>query len=103
MKAVQLTEKEKAVIAKMLKTHPAVSSASIFGSRALGGARNGSDVDIALFGDVKPQDASSVRGQLNEETDLPYFFDVVVYNDIDNEKLREHIDTHGVRVYEAVE
>ena len=36
---------------------------------------------------------------LNEEYPLPYFFDVLNYDDIANDKLKEHIDTVGKEIY----
>lgn len=68
---------------------------------AVGSAKRGSDVDIALFGEVKIQEVSSIRDKLNEETEIPYFFDVIAYEGINNEKLREHVDEYGVKVYGA--
>lgn len=32
---------------------------------------------------------------LNERYPLPYFFDIVNYNDISNDELKKHIDTVG--------
>ena len=34
-----------------------------------------------------------------DESLLPYFVDVVVYANLENEALREHIDRVGVRIY----
>ena len=36
---------------------------------------------------------------LNEESPLPYHFDIVVYNQITNADLKEHIDRVGVIIY----
>jgi len=36
---------------------------------------------------------------LNQESLIPYQFDIINYNTIDNEELREHIDRVGVVIY----
>ena len=64
--------------------------AILFGSRAKGNYRRGSDVDLAIIGDER-----SVAYRLNEETHLPYFFDVLNLKKISNEPLREHIERVG--------
>jgi len=76
----------------------------IFGSRAMGNYKKGSDVDIALKG--KKADRKIVcrlSDDLNEEYPLPYFFDVVSYNDITNEELKKHIDSMGKCIYKRSE
>ena len=73
-----------------------VESAVVFGSRAKGNYRSGSDVDIALNGPaIRHEDVIEVGYFLNEETLLPYQFDIVAYATIDNEALRDHIDRVG--------
>jgi predicted nucleotidyltransferase len=72
----------------------------IFGSRAMGNYKKGSDVDIALKGqDVDRRIVSRLSEYLNEEYPLPYFFDVISYKDISNEELVKHIDSVGVSIY----
>ncbi len=85
-------------IKEVIKSFPNVTEAILFGSRALGREKRGSDVDIALKGAVDLNTLSSVAHRLNEETNLPYFFDVVVYDSIKNDALKEHIDRYGVRI-----
>jgi predicted nucleotidyltransferase len=76
---------------------PEVSQAVIFGSRATGNNKEGSDVDIALKGALVTGDTvRSLSNLLNEELPLPWKFDVLAYNQIENTELRAHIDTEGV-------
>ncbi len=84
-----LTDSELKTICGILQNN-AVSRGVIFGSRAMGNYKRGSDVDIAILGDE-----SRVSYCLNEETNLPYFFDVINLEKIDNAKLREHIKRVG--------
>lgn len=67
-----------------------VKKAVLFGSRAKGTHKHGSDVDIAVIGDEK-----RVFYTLNEETNLPYFFDVINMEEIVSQNLREHIQRVG--------
>ncbi len=68
----------------------------LFGSRVKGNYKRGSDVDLAVIGDEK-----KLSYILNEESTLPYFFDVVHLNKIANKNLLEHIERVGQVIYEA--
>ena len=70
-----------------------VKQAIIFGSRAKENFKNGSDIDLAIDGDEK-----LAHYLLNEETNLPYFFDVINLSKITNENLKEHIKRVGKRI-----
>jgi len=86
-------------IINILKAHPQIDEAIIFGSRALNTYKKGSDIDIALKGQGLEKIASMVSGILNEESHLPYFCDVLDYSLIDNEDLKDHIDRVGKSIY----
>jgi len=88
------------VIVKVLSDHPKVESAYIFGSRAKGNFKNGSDVDIALKGsDLDFDTISQISYFLNEETNMPYKFDVLNYHSTKEPVLLVHIDRVGVEVF----
>ena len=77
-----------------------VESAFIFGSRAKGTYKRGSDVDIAIKGEKITIDVvAKILNELEEETILPYFFDVVHYDTCSTNELVEHIDRLGVCIY----
>ena len=61
----------------------------LFGSRAKGNYKKGSDIDLAIVGNER-----KFSYYLNEETNLPYFFDVVNLEKLDNSIL-EHIKRVG--------
>ncbi len=78
-----------------------IDKAVIFGSRAKGNYSNGSDADIAISGEnLKDDTALSVSSFLNEETNLPYRFDVINFNKIENYDLKEHIKRVGKLIYQ---
>ncbi|MBE0492396.1 MAG: nucleotidyltransferase domain-containing protein [Sulfurospirillum sp.] len=62
----------------------------VFGSRAKGNYKKGSDVDLAIKGDEK-----RLSYLLNEESNLIYYFDVCNIEQIKNQKLKEHIQRVG--------
>ncbi len=68
-----------------------IKKAILFGSRAKGNYKVGSDIDIAIEGDV-----NKVSYALNEESNLAYFFDVVNIKNIKNSNLIEHIKRVGI-------
>lgn len=82
------------VLSRFSEVHEAV----LFGSRVKGNYKSGSDIDLAVKGSVS-KDVLSRLLTAFEETVLPYFVDVVVYDNIKNEALREHIDRVGVSIY----
>ncbi len=89
------------VIREILGRFPNVESAKVYGSRALGSPKPGSDVDIALIGkDVSRNTVIQVSASLNEESPLPYHFDVTDYHTNKNTQLKEHIDRVGLLLYE---
>lgn len=74
----------------------------IFGSRAMGNYKKGSDVDLALKGkDITSKTIYKLSDLLNEEYPLPYFFDLIHYEGISNVKLKNHIDREGIIIFEA--
>lgn len=75
--------------------YPDIEKAIIYGSRAKGTYRNGSDIDITLFGE------NLTYGQLNQiETQLDnlllvYSIDLSLFKYIDSPDLIEHINHVG--------
>jgi predicted nucleotidyltransferase len=98
-----LREKDLATIIDFLGTQSVVESASIFGSRAKGNYKNGSDVDIALKGSSLTLDAiNQISYWLNEESLMPYKFDILNYHTLTSTELKEHIDRIGVVFYNTI-
>lgn len=78
-----------------------IKKAVIFGSRAKGNYKAGSDIDIAIYGDdITFDTVSSLHSLLEDESPLPYLFDIVDYTHLDHKELREHIDRVGIIIYE---
>jgi len=87
-------------IVAVLSQEPKVDQALIFGSRAKGNFKNGSDIDLALKGEkLDFNTVSQISYRLNEETAMPYRFDVLNYHGIQEPSLLEHIDMVGIELY----
>ncbi len=90
-------------ILRVLKVFPEIEEAIIFGSRAKGNSKPGSDIDIAVKGHFPEYTFTErIRNMLQEGLLLPYFFDVVDYDHISDLALKEHIDRVGKIFYKKV-
>jgi len=95
-----LTEADLDVIVTAVAAYESVEDLVLFGSRAKGSYKRGSDVDLALKGDALTyDDVVQIEFELNENRPLPYKFDVVDYQRLDNPELKSHIDRVGVNLY----
>jgi uncharacterized protein len=92
-----LTQADIKRIAAAIKQFPEIDDAVIFGSRAKGTYKKASDVDLAIKGRaVTSETIKRLNFLLNEELPLPYFFDVVHYESLENQQLVDHIDRAGM-------
>lgn len=89
-----LSEKTIEIIKKLLSNYPQIKKVKIFGSRAKGNYKPSSDIDLALFGNIDNKLLRHIASEL-DELPTPYQFDVLNYNDIDNENLKNNIDKFG--------
>jgi predicted nucleotidyltransferase len=86
-------------IIDVFTSFPEVSNVVLYGSRAKGNFKNGSDIDLVLKGE---QLNGSLLNKISLKLDdlyLPYTFDLSVYSDIDNMELLDHINRIGVSFY----
>lgn len=94
-----LTDTQLNQIRQVLTETPRLERAVLFGSRAKGTYKPGSDIDLALLGDTfQFADRLRLDNEL-DDLDLPVFFDLVLYHQISEPALREHIDRVGVTLY----
>lgn len=95
-----LTEATIQMLLDTFKKFPELEQVILFGSRAKGTYRQGSDIDMALLGSNVSQDTLRQIGFiLNEELPLPYHFDLLIYQKINSNDLLDHINRVGVRIY----
>ncbi len=87
-------------IKDILKKYPEVEKAVIFGSRARGDYRKGSDIDITLFGDKLTNSINTKIFYEIEDLYLIYKIDLINFNTLNEEdKLRKNILDEGVEIY----
>lgn len=94
-----LKERNRAKIRQVLASYPGVERAVLFGSRATGTHRPGSDVDLALAGDGLTHSDLGAIGAAMEATTVPQMVDLVLWDSIGNRVLEDHINTVGVEFY----
>ena len=79
-------------IGAVLARFPQIDQALLYGSRAKGNFKPGSDIDLTLQGPALTQ---SVLGDIEEALDdllLPYEIDLSIYEQLGNPELAAHID-----------
>jgi len=95
-----LSDQQLKEIKAVLASYEAVEEAMLFGSRAIDTYKEASDVDIAIKGEKADWSlVATLKDHLEEETYLPFFFDVVAYDKIESEELKRHVDEKGVVLY----
>ncbi len=91
-----LADHELLLIQKALASVSQVESVVLYGSRALGTYRPGSDIDLAIEGtELTNEELARIAGRL-DELPLPYRYDLTLRASISNPALRQHIDRFGV-------
>ena len=86
-------------IQEVFSRFPEIREVVLYGSRAMGNFKPGSDIDLCMK--TAREDLNllnSISMQL-EELMLPYFFDLSFYRHIQNPELLSHISRVGKRFY----
>ena len=95
-----LGEQTLARIRAVLAAQPAVEKAVLYGSRAKGTHKPGSDIDLTLCGEaITPRDVSRIAEAL-DALDLPSVIDLSAFGQLRHAALREHIERVGVVIYD---
>ena len=95
-----LSDKTLATVRGILASCQAVDKAVLYGSRAKGNFKSGSDLDITLIGaGITPGMLADLAGRF-EDSVIPYQVDLSIQADIDNPSLLDHIARVGVVFFE---
>ena len=89
-------------IRNVIETFPQIEKVILYGSRAKGTYRNGSDIDLTLKGEGLNQ---SVLFKIEDELDdlmLPYTFDISVFDLVSDPDFRQHVERVGKVFYQKV-
>ena len=88
------------LILKTLSEFKEIEKAAIYGSRAMGNFKLGSDIDLVIYGiNITPQTVLKLKTKLEQELPIPYYFDLTHYETISNTDLKKHIDEYGKLFY----
>ena len=96
---IGLSPKELEILKDVFKKFDDIKEVILFGSRALGTHKTAADIDLAIKGNVDINTLSKLKYTLEEDTNLPYFFDVVIYDNLENMELKKYIDGIGNIIY----
>lgn len=90
-----LSKRDINTIRQIFIKYPEVRNVSIFGSRALGTNRPGSDIDLAILDEnISPTTLRRIISDF-EESSLAYKVDVLHYPSLEHTELRDHINRVG--------
>ena len=95
-----LSEKTVREVIGVFEQFPEIEKAVLYGSRAKGNFKTGSDIDLTLYGEKL---SSSLLADIADSLDdllLPYTIDLSIFEQLNHAKLREHIERVGVVFYE---
>ena len=88
-------------IQSVFTKHPEVEYVVIYGSRAKGNFRNGSDIDLTLIGqDITEQLLLLIKLEL-DELNTPYLFDISIFDHLNSSDLKNHITRIGENFYQC--
>ncbi len=98
-----LSDKAIHAIHNVLKQFPEVEEAVIYGSRAKGNYREGSDIDLTLKGNNLTLDTLNAISWRLDDLLLPQKIDLSIYKHIKNSDLIDHIQRVGKTLYKKAE
>ncbi len=95
-----LDEKVIEKINLVFASFPKIDKVIIYGSRAKGNYREGSDIDLTLMGEELDLSVLNAIDTKLDDLLLPYLFDISIFEQITNSDLVNHIERVGKIIYE---
>lgn len=89
-------------IQDVFRRHNTIERVMLYGSRAKGSWKPGSDIDITLMGSSLNADVLNAVYNELDDLNLPWTFNISLFSSIENENLVAHIERVGLPLYEAV-
>jgi len=80
--------------------HQHIEKVVLYGSRAKGNYKTGSDIDLTLYGSGVDFDQLNVIASELDDLLLPYTIDLSLFEKLQHTELREHIERVGVVFYQ---
>ena len=89
-------------IIRIVSKFKKVEKLLLFGSRATGDFKKASDIDLAIFGSaVSDRDMALMQDELEEKVITPLQFDIVHFDTLTKENLKNDILKEGIVLYES--
>jgi predicted nucleotidyltransferase len=90
-------------IKSVFEKYSFIEKVIIYGSRAKGNFRNGSDIDLTLIGNsLNLTELNKIENELDDLL-LPYQIDLSIFHKIENLDLIAHIKRVGIVFYKKME
>lgn len=100
MKNTGISERILSTIRSVFSNYPEIEKAVLFGSRAKGNFYEGSDIDIAIFGEkLNFRKILDISIDL-DKIDLLQAIDLVHFEKIKEVELKKHIERVGIKIYD---
>ena len=82
------------ILVDIFAKYSSISKVIIFGSRVKNTYKEYSDIDLCLYGKIEKSELMEINNQIIE-SNLLYKTDLIVFEDVTNEKLKQSIDKEG--------
>ena len=89
-------------LCELFKQYPNIKAVILYGSRAKGNYRPGSDIDLAIQGESLDLSTLLIIENQIDDLLLPWSVDLSLLHKIDKAALVEHIERVGVPFYTAI-
>jgi predicted nucleotidyltransferase len=87
-------------ICTVFKEYPVIKTVILYGSRAKGNYREGSDIDLTLKGNNLDLMTLNQISLMLDDLLLPYKFDLSIYDFLTHTDILEHIKRVGIIFYQ---
>ena len=99
LKKTGLTQRDWQTLCNIFDQNENVKEVRLFGSRAKGNFKSGSDIDLAIMNPgVDLITEIRIKGEC-EESSLPYFVDIANYPTLKNSEFKAHIERVSIPFY----
>jgi predicted nucleotidyltransferase len=98
-----LTDLHISKICSIFQKYPQINRAVLYGSRAKGNYKPGSDIDLTLYGETL---TTHLLAQIADDLDellLPFMIDLSIFENLNNVNLKAHIEQIGVLFYVRID
>jgi len=94
-----LTHEEREIIHKIFRTYPEIKQVNIYGSRAKGNWKAGSDIDLVILDENIGSETLWKLKEAFEDSLLPYFVGLQRFSELPESDYKSHIERVGQPFY----